>query len=255
MTDEWLERVLPVMDVQHGRVVHALRGNREQYRSVQQLGLQSDELPCVAEWYATHYGFRHFYVADLDAIRTSKPSHLVGLETPKISGTFYLDAGWSIESLANCDFETRPDHEVIPVIATEALSCLEELEGLHEVAPPGSELSVDLKQGHLCSPQLKLTEPLKLVEFAYRVGFRHFLILDLADVGQQEGTSSLMLLQELRQSCLEAVFWGGGGVRDMQDLAHLWKCGYERVLIATAFYRGSITRRQLREAQVPSSDC
>ena len=255
MTDEWLERVLPAMDVQHGRAVHALRGNREYYRSVEHLGLRSDKPQCVAEWYATNYGFRHFYVADLDAIRTSKPSRLLGLETPKIGGTLYLDAGWSMESLANCDFENRSDQEVIPVIATEALSCLEELEGLHEVAPPASVLSVDLKQGHLCSPQLKATKPLKLVEFAYRVGFRHFLILDLADVGQEEGTSSLRLLEELRRSCCEAVFWGGGGVRNMQDLAHLWKRGYERVLVATAFYRGAITRRQLREARVPSSDC
>jgi phosphoribosylformimino-5-aminoimidazole carboxamide ribotide isomerase len=246
METEGFNDVLPVMDVQGGRVVHAVRGEREHYQSVCRLGLRSDRPSDVADWYAETYGFREFYVADLDAIQSGQP-RLAILRSLRAAGrTLYVDAGWSVESMAAWDFSSNVPGKVVPVVATESLQQLQTLEELFRVAPSEAVLSVDLLAGKLCSPQLQSMDPILLVQRAYESGFRRFLILDLKDVGDHGGPSSLPLVQQLRRKCPDALFWGGGGVRGPADLVRMRKSGFSRTLVATACYRGLIPPMQRR---------
>lgn len=240
METDGFNDALPVLDLRQGRVVHAVRGEREHYQSVCQLGLPSDRPVDVANWYTKNYGFQEFYVADLDAIQSGQPDLTPLRPLMTADRTFYVDAGWSVESLLAWDFSTLQYGTLIPVIATESLKQLQTLDELFKVAPSQAVLSVDLLAGELCSPHLRSVDPAVLVERAYQTGFRHFLLLDLRDVGLQQGPSSLNLLQRLKACCPDALFWGGGGIRSVADLVHMRQSGFSRTLVATAFYRGFI---------------
>ena len=244
MEMDGLSDVLPVMDLQQGRVVHAVRGERKHYQSVCQLGLPSDRPADIANWYTENYGFQEFYVADLDAIQSGQPELAPLRSMMAANRTLYVDAGWSVGTMSVWDFSTCGPGSIIPVIATESLRQLQTLEELFRVAPSKAVLSVDLMAGALCSPYMRSIDPAELVEHAYQAGFRHFLLLDLRDVGLQEGPSSLSLLKRLTTLCPDASFWGGGGIRGLADIVHMRQNGFSRTLVATAFYRGFILPQQ-----------
>ena len=60
-------KVIPVIDILNGIVVHAVRGKRSEYKPLESILFKSVEPVEVAKAFKT-LGFSELYVADLDAI-------------------------------------------------------------------------------------------------------------------------------------------------------------------------------------------
>ena len=60
-------RIIPVIDLKGGQVVRGVAGRRGEYRAVQSRMVQDARPKTVARAFATQFGFRQGYVADLDA--------------------------------------------------------------------------------------------------------------------------------------------------------------------------------------------
>ena len=87
--------VIPVIDVAHGQVVRAVKGERSAYRPIKTPLAASSEPAELARGLATFFPFRKLYVADLDGIEgRGRNKHLVqALSHALPRAEIWLDAG------------------------------------------------------------------------------------------------------------------------------------------------------------------
>ena len=60
-------KIIPVIDILNGKVVHAVKGQRQNYQPIESVLFKSIEPLEVAKRFKA-FGFKELYVADLDAI-------------------------------------------------------------------------------------------------------------------------------------------------------------------------------------------
>ena len=70
--------VIPVIDVAHGEVVRAVKGERSAYRPIETPLSSSSEPAELARGLAKLFPFRTLYVADLDGIEGRGPQYASG---------------------------------------------------------------------------------------------------------------------------------------------------------------------------------
>ena len=87
--------VIPVIDVAHGQVVRAVKGERSAYRPIETPLSSSSEPAELARGLAKLFPFRTLYVADLDGIEgRGRNTHLVpALSNVLPRAEIWLDAG------------------------------------------------------------------------------------------------------------------------------------------------------------------
>src|SRR6516162_2760151 len=86
--------IIPVLDLQSGQVVHAIGGRRREYRPLTSLWTQSVEPREVARALRDRFGFRTFYLADLDAIEGTRPPATSTYEAiQELDCELWVDAG------------------------------------------------------------------------------------------------------------------------------------------------------------------
>ncbi|MGZ5030500.1 MAG: HisA/HisF-related TIM barrel protein, partial [Methylobacter sp.] len=89
-------KIIPVIDLKNGVVVHARQGNREHYEPINTGLCKSSDIFQVIEAFLGVYEFDNFYIADLNAI-THQGNHdqLIAdvlVRYPQI--TFWVDKGY-----------------------------------------------------------------------------------------------------------------------------------------------------------------
>src|SRR5262245_20891127 len=67
-------RVIPVMDLKGGHVVHAVGGRRDEYRPIRSHLVDSSSPLIVARTFRDKLRLSEIYVADLDAIAGAEPA-------------------------------------------------------------------------------------------------------------------------------------------------------------------------------------
>src|SRR5262249_52677780 len=67
-------RIIPVLDVMKGQVVPGVGGRRHEYRPIVSRLTSATDPVGVAQALAAHFGWRDFYLADLDAILGAAPA-------------------------------------------------------------------------------------------------------------------------------------------------------------------------------------
>jgi phosphoribosylformimino-5-aminoimidazole carboxamide ribotide isomerase len=239
-------KVIPVVDVLGGIVVHAVRGRRREYQPLKSvLCASTDPLEVTAALKAL--GFGELYVADLDAITGGYPNFSLfkkiaaktGLELMVDAGVTSLEAA---EELLNNGVSKA-------IIGTETL--LSTAFVADAVASFGSEkvvVSLDLMGGRVLSRLQSDTpvEPMTLLREFQDKSVSQIIVLDLAKVGSGEGVNKLFLKEVLRE--IEAEVFVGGGVHDIDDLLELKDLGVFGVLVATALHTGKISAEELKQA-------
>lgn len=267
-------RIIPVIDMKDGLVVHAIRGQRERYRPVQSVLTQSPRLSEVVRAAALKLGLRQFYLADLDAIEAVHASRLArdGNQLPAAaqkaslnlkqleevicqwpgSLSFMVDAG--ANNLASALVVLATGARQV-IMGTETLSRLEELEtALESLGSDRVAISLDSRQGKIVSlaPELAGLTPPQALEKLLGLAARHFILLELERVGSQSGPSRDLIVDCLR--CLEthsltgpdsASLLVGGGISGYDDLRWLKAAGISGALVATALHNGALTREQI----------
>jgi phosphoribosylformimino-5-aminoimidazole carboxamide ribotide isomerase len=239
-------KIIPVIDVLGGRVVHAVRGRRKEYQPLKSILCASTDPVDVAAA-LKGLGFGELYVADLDAITCWQANFSIFKNIADKTGLeLMVDAG--IDDLKKAE-SVLESHVSKVIIGTETLPSASLVAEAVELF--GSEkimVSLDLMGDRVISGfELgALKEPVALLRKFQEAGVSQIIVLDLARVGSGEGVNMPFLKKVLRNS--KAKVFVGGGVRDVKDLVELQALGVFGVLVATALHSGKISLKELRRA-------
>lgn len=238
-------KVIPVIDILNGKVVHAVKGNRSQYKPLLSSLTQSTDPLEVAKTFKT-LGFHQLYVADLDAIIecTSDFSSLkrialeTGLELMVDAGVTHLDRAQKLLEVGASKL----------IIGTETLQSKRfVLDSIERFGAERVVLSLDLRGSRVLvgSGFAEATEPLQLLGEFRSMGLSQVIVLDLSRVGSGMGID-LGFLKTVLGVGLDVYV--GGGVRGFEDLLELKEAGISGALVATALHTGKIGVSALKQA-------
>jgi HisA/HisF family protein len=236
-------KIVPVLDVLSGQVVHGIGGRRRDYRPIKSRLTSSSQPVDVANALHRHFGFSTFYVADLEAIAAVDPDFSVYAALQRSGYQLWVDAGVAKLSRA----VALADAGVARIIAG-----LETLPGPQLLA----EICHQIRGRTIFSLDLRCGEPLRkdgrwkpaawaVLEQAIQVGVEAVLLLDLARVGMRSGTGTEDLCRRLAAAYGDVEIIAGGGIRHRDDLRRLEACGVGTALMATALHDGSVSPTDL----------
>lgn len=226
--------LVPVIDLQAGRVVHARRGERATYRPIVTPLADAAEPVAMARALLERAAARRLYVADLDAIVSGRPQHgLIDALLAALPGIeLWLDAGFADPDAAASLASPR----VIPVYGSESLRV--------DRLPPQAMLSLDRRGETLLDPagwwQASSRWPGRVIA------------MSLDAVGSAAGPDLATLAELRRRAPPHCSIVGAGGVRDESDLAAAARAGADGWLVASALHAQAIDRRA-GTAQAPQT--
>ncbi len=238
-------KILPVLDLMEGNVVRGVGGRREEYRPIESVLTPSCEPLAVARAFRERLGLSQFYVADLDAIRFGRPQSSVVRRLASEFPGLWVDAGF--RGAGDADW-------LLEIPGTVAVAGLETLAGpqvLEELVQSfGADrvvFSLDLKAG---TPLGDLeawpsSSSLAIAGEAIAAGAGTLIALDLAQVGEAAGVSTLPLCRAIKTKFPEVQVFTGGGIRSATDLALFQEHEIDGALIASAFHKGTLGRDDL----------
>ncbi|MCK5432991.1 MAG: hypothetical protein KAJ03_09615 [Gammaproteobacteria bacterium] len=223
--------IIPVIDIHHGQVVHAIEGQRQQYRPLRTSLSESNSPENIVQAFINSYPFKTIYIADLDAIegRTNNNQLIDELHESYQSLTFWIDQG--ISSTKELNSLSRRQH----VIGSETNITPETLDEMITMTPD-IILSLDFQKNIFLGNQDLLQ---KIDLWPERI-----IIMSLANVGSNKGPD-YELISKLKETSGERKIFVAGGVRDETDLQLLNEMDIDGVLIATALHTQKIKSETL----------
>jgi phosphoribosylformimino-5-aminoimidazole carboxamide ribotide isomerase len=238
-------KIIPVIDILNSKVVHAYKGNRNNYKPLESDIINTSNPIEVIRQIIRKFHFYEFYIADLDAILKNKPNTLILSELSQISNiNIMLDPGIKstedIEKYSHFNLkklilglETIDSYEIID----DALSIL----GQNKVI-----LSIDMYKGIIISKIKTLDgqNPLNHLDLFFKIGINELILLDLYRVGQKIGDIPSLYL-EIRDHFKGDILIGGG-IKSTEDILEYKNLNFSGVLIATALYDGSLDNKKLK---------
>lgn len=231
-------RIVPVLDLKGGIVVHARRGQRAEYARLHSPLVDGCEPVAVARALCALCRTSTLYVADLDAL-AGEPADVATLSALTGVADPWVDAGATTPERAA---ELARAGVARNVVGTESLGPDAADEVSDEHAGPRRVLSIDLRDGALISPRPELAgrEAVAAAPLATALGVRELLVIDLARVGSGSGPP-LHAVEQLADVLPGVAIYAGGGVRHDEDLRALESAGASGALVATALHEGRIT--------------
>jgi phosphoribosylformimino-5-aminoimidazole carboxamide ribotide isomerase len=239
-------KIIPVMDLLAGVVVHAVRGMRSEYKPLRSVLCASAEPLNVALTFKA-LGFGELYVADLDAIMGERTDFSILEQIADATGLrLMVDAG--VADLERSE-KLLKSHVSKVVIGTETL---------HSIGFVGEAIKVFGRERVVVSLDLRgekvesgfefggFRGPVSLLREFQRMGVNQIIVLDLTRVGTEAGVNMPVLKEVLRN--FSGKVYVGGGVRDIRDLVELKNVGVFGVLVATALHLGRISLEELKHA-------
>ena len=241
-------RIIPVMDLKDGQVVHAIRGRRDEYRPIRSSLITSSSPGAVATAFRDRLGFRELYVADLDAIAGMQPAWELYRELAGLGLRLIVDAGVRDLTTAGA-VRCAAGSGAVVVLGLETVPGPAFIAQV--VATIGAEsiwFSLDLRHGRpLGNPSVwSTTSPEGIAREVAALGVTKFVVLELTRVGARGGTGTAELCGRLLRDLPRPIeLFAGGGIRDAADVRELEEVGVSGVLVATALHDGSALRGAL----------
>jgi HisA/HisF family protein len=231
-------RIVPVLDLKGGIVVHARRGQRADYASLRSPLVEGCEPVAVARALCALSRTTSLYVADLDAL-AGQPVDEATLAALASVAEPWVDAAATTPEGAAALHRAGVARNVL---GTESIGPDALAEGLLAAHGPPRVLSVDLREDRLISPDPELAgrDPAAAAPLARALGVRELLVIDLARVGTGSGPP-LDAVADLAAALPGVAVYAGGGVRDDADLRALESAGAAGALVATALHEGRLT--------------
>jgi phosphoribosylformimino-5-aminoimidazole carboxamide ribotide isomerase len=225
-------KLIPVIDLMAGLVVHARRGERENYRPISSTLCPSAAPEAILQALIERYACDTIYIADLDAIRFRRPqlALIEQLRTRFPQINIWLDIG-----IAEHENFLSASHLELGKLVIGSESVLDST-WLNDLDQDGWILSLDFKHGDFLGPK-------ELLENA-SIWPRRMLAMNLAHVGSGLGPD-FTLLENLKYRRRDCELYAAGGVRNSADLVELKQRGIAGALVATALHDGSIERADL----------
>jgi len=240
-----VKNLLPVIDLLDGHVVHAVRGNRQDYRPVRSVLCETANADDVAFAFVSKLHVSEVYVADLNAIQARPVQWEPLIAIDRAGLRIWLDAGMtSIRDVQATSHQLLQlgIRDTLLVIGLETWRDPNELETLLKTF--GADrlvFSLDLRGGiPLVSSDQWPPAVMSIVRRVCNAGFQRLLLLDLAQVGTGEGPSTIGFCQSIKAHWPHLQLACGGGVRNAADYQALIDAGCDVVLVATALHLGTL---------------
>ncbi|NWG09311.1 MAG: hypothetical protein HXX80_03210 [Nitrososphaerales archaeon] len=237
-------RIIPVIDIMGGVVVHAKGGQRDHYQAIKSHLCETSNPIDITLALKTKFGFRELYIADLDSImrrgdNTSILRRIYELSRMKIMVDSGVNDVQKVRDLLQAGVEKV-------VVGTETLTNLRVLKSILEFAGEKRVIvSIDLEKGRVLSKNKEIARmsPKILAKRLELVGVMELIILDLFRVGSESG-ADIELARGLVGSISIPIIMGGG-VRDIVDIISLRNLGISGVLVSTALHTLKIRKEDL----------
>jgi phosphoribosylformimino-5-aminoimidazole carboxamide ribotide isomerase len=229
--------VIPVIDVAHGQVVRAMKGQRSGYRPIETPLAGSSEPADVARGLARLFPFHKIYLADLDGIEgRGRNTHIVPALSQVLGRVeIWIDAGTGSRGAARAILAAPV---ATLVVGTESIETVRNWEDISAEAPARTVLSLDFKNGEFIGPEAMLADsslwPSRVV------------VMTLDRVGANEGPD-IRRLESIVARAKGRRIYAAGGVRDRGDLDDIKKIGVAGALVASALHSGKISAGDLLE--------
>lgn len=238
-------RIIPVMDLQGGVAVHAVRGERSRYRPVAGVLASDGDPAALAQAFCEGLGLSEVYIADLDAIQRCGDHSTLITDLVRRTGLHIMADAGSANAAQARQILALGVQKVI--IGSETLASLDELHAIRSLLPADQVVfSLDMRGNQVLasSPELAALSPWDLLDRADECGWQEVILLDLARVGASSGPDlTLIAAAHARRPRLSLL--AGGGVRDVSDLLALRSAGAAGALVGTALHIGAIGRQEL----------
>jgi phosphoribosylformimino-5-aminoimidazole carboxamide ribotide isomerase len=239
-------KVIPVIDVLNGVVVHGVRGERERYQPLKSTLCKSADPLDLASTFES-LGFGSLYLADLDAILGKSANFSIYRQImTQTRLDLMVDAGIADITKASEVLATEVSKIVI---GSETLSSLEFLgQAVSSFGVDNVVVSIDLKEGKVLSVSEAIAS-MDAVSFAQelgKIGVDQIILLDLDRVGTEHGINLVLLRNILEKTGVKVLV--GGGIRSLQELEELRKLGVSGALVATILHNGKLEVDELKSA-------
>jgi phosphoribosylformimino-5-aminoimidazole carboxamide ribotide isomerase len=238
-------RVIPVIDILNGIAVHAIRGQRSEYKPLQSILTASVDPLQVAQAFQK-LGFSELYIADLDAIIACKMTFPALQKIATQTGLrLMVDAGVTGIERARHLLDSCVNKLII---GTETLQNMQFIQEAVELFNADHVVvSLDLKGGKVITNKEfnGPIEPFALLENFKKAGVKQIIVLDLSRVGSGKGVDTDFLKRIIIEGGLDVYV--GGGVRNVEDLKKLNRLGIKGALVATALHNDLISIGDLKK--------
>lgn len=235
-------KIIPVIDLKAGQVVHAIAGERDHYQPMQsQLFPGCDPLEYILGF--SQLGYEYVYVADLDGIVDAQPDYARLALLAAQSVPLLLDVGirhvQDVETLIRVLRGWPAGWSLI--LASETLDSSAELDRIGRLNLP-LVFSLDLHAGHPRLPPdtSSWDHDDSLLTRLEAIGCLDLIVLDTASVGASRGVPTLELCRTLKRRTPQFRLITGGGIRHQDDLDQLVQAGVQAALISTALHRRQV---------------
>ena len=237
-------RIIPVLDLAHGRAVSGQGGRREAYEPIHsRLVTTTGDPRTLARAYRDTLGCDEWYVADLDALAGGAVQREALRDLAMLGGRLLADAGVATPARAR---ELMADGVQRLVVGLETLPSFDALAAvIRAVGPAAVIFSLDLVNGQPMSPWGRGRTPADLAQTAIAAGVSGLLVLDLARVGGGQGVDR-GLLNTLRRAHPDVELLAGGGVATVGQLEQLADLGLDAVLVGSALHTGALSAGDVR---------
>jgi len=232
-------RIIPVIDILNSCAVHALKGDRKNYKPLKSDLFNSSKPLHIIKTLKKMGAFKEIYIADLDSIIKRNPN---------------LDLLYNISELT--DLEIMLDPGIIDekdlkkfqqlkvkklILGLETLKKIHLIETCQKIL--GSDkiiISLDLYQGKVISQNeyIASLRPIDIIYYLEKIGIKEIILLDLFRVGQKIGGVPPFYIK-IRQN-FKGSLLVGGGIKNMEDIKNLIQNKFDGALIATSLYDGTI---------------
>jgi phosphoribosylformimino-5-aminoimidazole carboxamide ribotide isomerase len=223
-------RIVFVTDLLDGKVVHAIKGEREKYQPVENSKVCNSAQPIEM---ISAIKPKEVYIADLDRLQHTGNNFEV---IKKISALTKTMVNIGVEK--NDDIEKCIGIADTVILSSEA-SSFEIMKYASRNYPGKTSITIDIKNGSILTKDEKLKkEPEELVNLLNEFKIKDIVIIDLSKVGTGAGINE-DFLREIKGISNHNILFGGG-IRDMNDIGTLKEIGISGALVATAVHNGKI---------------
>ena len=238
-------QIIPVVDLLNGVTVQAIAGRRNEYRPVRSQLTDSVDPSVVLKCLDDVCQSGIAYIADLDAILKREPNRCTLAELARMDLNLMVDAGVQSSDDVQDLFDLGLEQAVIGLESLASREAARDLVATFDV--DSLIMSLDLKSGIplACYEPWSHISPMEVLQELIEIGFRRWIVLDLAAVGTAQGVPTENLCKQLRALRPTDEIITGGGIRGHADLRALEEAGVDGVLIASALHNGEIARLHL----------